>query len=79
MTCLKIDYDWVRRCNQKTEHWIICAKTYKSKNYKHGVRECIVKKRKIYVYIVPKCANYRGNYQANAFKCLAKQKTQAII
>lgn len=35
------------------------------------------KKRKICIYIVPKCANCRGNHQAIIFKYLARQKARA--
>ena len=39
---------------------------------------CTVKKGKICIHVVPKCANCGGNHQATAFRCPARQKAQAL-
>lgn len=74
MTYLKISHDQLGECNQRPKQCVICVEAHKSKNYKYRVTKCRVKRGKIYIYIVPKSLNCRGNHQATAFKCPKRQK-----
>lgn len=74
MTCSGISHDRLVGCSQRPKQCIIYARTHKSENHKYGVMEYTVKKGKIYVHVISKCLNYRGNHQATTFKCLVKQK-----
>ena len=62
MTCSGIGQDRLEGCNQRPEQCIICEGAYKSKNHKCGVTGCTVKKGKICIHVVPKCANCGGNH-----------------
>ena len=78
MTCSGIGHDRLGGCNQRLEQCVICAGAHKSENHECGVTGCVVKRGKICVYVVPKCANCGGNHQATAFKCPARQKAQSM-
>ena len=76
--CLGISHDRLVSCNQRPEQCAICAGAHKSENHQCGVMGCTVKKGKICIHVVPKCANCGGNHQATAFRCPARQKAQAL-
>lgn len=78
MTCSGIGHDRLGGCNQRTEQCVVCAGAHKSENHKCGFTGCTVKKGKICIHVVPKCANCGGNHQATAFRCPAGQKAQAL-
>lgn len=44
------------------------------KNHKYGVMQCIAKREKIYVYVIPNCANCVSGYETTVFGYLTKQK-----
>ena len=78
LACSGIGHDRLGSCNQRHEQCVICAGAHKSENHKCGVTGCTVKKGKICIHVVPKCANCGGNHQATAFRCPARQKAQAL-
>lgn len=78
MNCSGINHDWLGRCNGESGRCVICVEVYKTENYRYGIIRCIAKKEKICIYVIPKCTNYRGNYQAITFKCPAKHIVQVL-
>lgn len=79
MVCTGIGHNQFRECKDRPEQCIIYTRTHKIENYRYEIIRCIVKKGKIYIYVMPKCANCDGIYQATAFKYTIKQKVQAIV
>ena len=78
MTCSGIGHDRLGGCNERPEQCVICAGAHKTENHACGVTGCGVKKGKICIHVVPRCANCGGNHQATAFRCPARQKAQAL-
>ena len=78
MTCSGIGHDRLGGCGERSPQCVICAGAHKSENHKCGVTGCTVKKGKICIHVVPKCANCGGNHQATAFRCPARQKAHAL-
>lgn len=79
MTYLDIGHNQLGNCNEKPPQCVIYARTHKSKNHKYEITGYIAKRKKIWIYVIPKCANYGGNHQATIFRYSVKQKTQAKI
>lgn len=61
MTCLGINHDQLEECGEKMAQYMICVGAYKVENHKYGVIGYTTKKCKIYIYIMPKCANCERN------------------
>lgn len=78
MTCSGIGHDRLGGCNQRPDQCVICAGEHKSENHKCGVIGCTVKRGKICVHVVPKCANCGGDHQATTLRCPARQQAQAL-
>lgn len=79
MTCLGICYDWRGRYNKRPEQYVIYVGAYKFEDHKCGVTGYIVKREKICVYVISKCANCRSNHPVTIFSYLLKQKAQLLI
>lgn len=77
MTYSGIRYDWLGEYGDREVQYTICTRKHILKNHKYEVTSCITKKCKIFIYVISKCANCGGNYQATTFKCLTRQKAQS--
>lgn len=78
MTDLRIRHDRLGEYNQSSEKYVIYVEAHKLKNHKCGIMKCKTKRKKICIYIVLKCANYRDTYQATVFQYSGRQKAQII-
>lgn len=68
MSCIGINYNFIRGFKDQAIYYVICKNTYKIENYKSGVRDWIVKMGTICIYIMPKYPNCQQNHKVTTFK-----------
>lgn len=79
MNFVEIEYNQLKKFGNKKVQYIIYANAYKIESHKCDTIKWIAKIGKIYTYVIPKYVNYRRNYQATTFKCLANFKIQRKV
>lgn len=62
MTYLDISHNQLGGCKKRPVQYVICVGIYKSENHKYGIIRCIMKKKKIYIYMIPKYENCGSNH-----------------
>lgn len=63
-------------CGYQSDQCVFYERLYNVKNYQYGVIGCKKGKRKIYIYMTPKCANYIRAHIANFSHYISRYKIQ---
>ncbi len=74
MTYSDIGHNQLGGYNERPEQCVIYVGAHKTENHTYRVTGYKVRKEKICIYIMPRCANCGSNHQATAFRCPVKQK-----
>lgn len=62
MTSSSIGHDQLGGCKERPEQCVICAGANKTENHTCGVTGCGLKKGKMCIYVVSRCANCGSNH-----------------